>query len=297
MRRELNQSFAARATAIPVVLLLWGASASMFAQGTVTLPAYKAGRTPAGQPDLSGIWQAITSANWDIEEHGTAPSPYPALVGVYLAQPAGLSIVEGGTIPYKPEALAKRDAFRENRLKTDPYKLGNPPPEEDLADPEAKCFQGGVPRATYMPFPFQIVQSPQTILIAHEYAGSPRIVYMNTTRKEAILEMDTWMGQSVGRWEGDTLVVETKGFSGPSIWLDRAGNFYTLGATITERFTAASPYHLMYEATIDDPTVFTRPWKISLPLYRRLDKNVQILEFQCIPYAEEFMYGSLYRKK
>ena len=286
MRSQLGGSILVLG-ATAVVAMLWGAATSVGGQTPVT---YKAPRTSDGQPDLNGYWQAVNSANWNIEEHQAQAAPFEDLVGTYLAQPAGLSVVEGNTIPYKPEALAERKRLFEGRLTHDPLLIANP--EKATSDPEAKCFQGGVPRATYMSFPFQIVQAKNKVFIGYEYAGSVRMVHLDQTFAD-LLDIATWMGQSIGRWEGDTLVVEAKSFSGPTIWLDRAGNYFTDQARVTERYTASSPYHLRYEATIEDPTVFTRPWKISMPLYRRMDANMQLLEFQCIPFAEEFMFKTL----
>ena len=296
MRRQLTR-ITVSVAAIVSVAVLWGTlgSVSVAGQGQNT---YKAPRNAFGAPDLSGFWQALNTANWDIEEHGTAPSPFPELLGVYLAQPAGLSIVEGGTIPYKPDALKKRDEFRKSRLMHDPLLLDNT--SEDKADPEAKCFQGGIPRANYIGFPFQIIQSKDKILMAYEYAGSPRVVHVGddlTKTRATLLEVNSWNGQSVGKWEGDTLVIDARWFSGPSVWLDRSGNFYSEFGNVVERFTPVSPNHLQYEATITDPETFTRPWKLSMPLYRRMEPNMRLLEFQCIPFAEPFMYGKLAKPK
>jgi hypothetical protein len=280
------------------MVALWSATGTVVGQSPQSPlqspTTYKAPRTVHGQPDLNGFWQALNTANWDIEEHRTAPSPFPELLGAYLAQPAGLSVVEGGAIPYKPEALAKRNKFRENRLKTDPLLLDNV--GEDTADPDAKCFQGGIPRVTYIGFPFQIIPTKDNVLMVYEYAGTGRVIHLGEDLEKAraaLLPVETWMGQGVGRWEGDTLVVDTRWFSGPSVWLDRSGNFYSSGANVVERYTSISPYHLRYEATITDPDVFTRPWKLSMPLYRRIEPNMQLLEFQCIPLAERFMYHSI----
>ena len=293
MRPEFKRSIVAISMAV-VIATLWSETRSVVGQSPTT---YKAPRTADGQPDLNGFWQALNTAYWDIEEHGAQPAPYQNLVGAYLAQPAGLSVVEGGEIPYKPEALAKRKQHFEGRLHTDPLLGDNV--SEDMADPEAKCFSGGVPRVTYMPFPFQIVQTRDKILMAYEYAGGAnRVIHVDTDLDKArsrLLDVNSWMGQSVGRWEGDTLVVDTRWFFA-TVWLDRAGNFYSENARVLERYTPISPHHLRYEATIDDPTVFTRPWKMSMPLYRRIDPNMELLEFQCIPFAEEFMYGTLYKK-
>ena len=292
MGPEFRRSMGGIGTAV-VIATLWSATSSVVGQSQTT---YK--RTADGQPDLNGFWQALNTANWDLEEHGALPSPYPNLLGAYLAQPPGPSVVEGGTIPYKPEALAKRNQQFEKRLETDPLILDNI--TEDTADPEAKCFQGGVPRSTYMPFPFQIVQTRDKIFVAYPFGGqSARIIHADkdlNKARAALLDIDSWMGQSVGRWEGDTLVVDTRWFA-KTVWLDRAGNFYSKNANVVERYTPTSPYHLRYEATIEDPTVFTRPWKISMPLYRLVEPKMELLEFQCIPFAEDFIYGKLYKQK
>jgi hypothetical protein len=249
--------------------VLFAASSEPAAQGSAapnTVP-----RTPDGKPNLSGIWQAINSANFDLEVHAAKPSPIVAL-GAAGAVPGGLGVVEGGPIPYKPEALAKKKANGENWL---------------TLDPEIKCYMPGVPRATYLPFPFQIVQTPSSILMTYEFAAASRIITMNR-RIEAPVE--SWMGYSSGKWEGDTLVVDVRGFNDKT-WFDRAGNYHSDALVVTERYTAITPDALRYEATIEDPNVFTRPWKISMPLYRRLEKDAQLVEFRCVEFAEELMYG------
>jgi hypothetical protein len=236
-------------------------------------PAYRAPRAPDGKPNLSGIWQAINTANYDIEPHSAAPSPVLEL-GASGAIPAGLGVVEGGALPYRPEALTKRNENRANRLKL---------------DPEVKCYLPGVPRAVYQPFPFQIIQSQKHIMMIHEYAGAVRTVYM-ADQVEA--PADSWMGWSNGRWEGETLVVDTKGFNDLS-WFDRSGNFHSDALHVVERFTARSADTLNYEATVEDPKVFTRPFKITMPLYRRVEPNAQILEFRCVEFVEDLLYGNL----
>jgi hypothetical protein len=245
---------------------------------------YRAQRLPGtDHPDLSGLWQALTSANWDIEPHGVQESPFVRLLGVWAAKPAGEGIVESDEIPYKPEALARKKANFERRLKVDPHRV------HEMGDPEAKCYMPGVPRATYMPYPFQIIQNTNKIVVAYAFNSASRTISL-ASHPEA--PVDSWMGWSNGRWEGDTLVVDVTGLNGLS-WLDRAGNFMSENARVVERYTPASPNHLMYEATIEDSTVFTRPWKISLPLYRRLERNAQFFEFKCVDLAEEYLYGSL----
>jgi hypothetical protein len=236
---------------------------------------YKAPRL-SGRPNLNGIWQALGTAHWDLQDHPAQAGPFYQL-GAIGAIPAGRGVAEGNEIPYQAWAAEKKRQNFANRL---------------TEDPEAKCYMPGIPRATYMPFPFQIVQSQGDILFAYEYATANRVVNMGKPREAAT---DTWMGTSNGRWEGETLVIEVTGLNGLS-WLDRSGNFTSDAAKVTERYTAASPDRLLYEVTIEDPKVFTKPWKISMPLYRRAERNAEILEFKCVEFAEELLYGQ-YRKQ
>ena len=230
-------------------------------------------RTPDGKPDLSGVWQAITSAHWNIEPHAAEEGGAPGIFGALSAVPAGLGIVQGGRIPYTEAARRQRDENRANSLERDPL---------------AKCFMPGVPRANYLPFPFQIVQSRDVILIAYEFAESNRIVYVDQPELES--QVDSWMGHSEARWEGDTLVVEVTGQM-PDTWFDRAGNHHSFEMMVEERWTPAGPNHINYQATITDPNTFTEPWTLSFPLYRRMEDNVQLLEFKCAEFAEEYLYG------
>jgi hypothetical protein len=207
-------------------------------------------------------------------------------MGAWGAQPGGMGIVEGGTIPYKPEALkVKQENFKNRML----VKVTNDPHRFDTGDPELQCFRPGVPRANYMPFPFQIFQNREQILMVYEYKGAMRTVFMDKHQEAPV---DSWMGWSNGSWEGDTLVIDVKGFNGHT-WFDRSGNFATDTLHVVERWTPRGANHLNYEATIEDPAVFTRPWKISFPVYRRLEPNVQLLEFNCVPFVEEMMYTPL----
>jgi hypothetical protein len=248
-------------------------------------PTYRPPHRPDGHPDLSGIWQAFVTANWDLQGHDAQPGLHPELDGAYGAEPAGQSIVEGGEIPYRPEALAKKKQNVSTRAKVD---VSDDKKWHTLGDPELKCYMPGVPRATYMPYPFQIVQgSNNTILIAYEFTSATRIIRMNWTQESPA---DAWMGWSRGRWEGDALVVDVTGLR-EETWLDRAGDFHSDKLHVVERYTPISPYHLQYEATLEDPKVYTRPWKISFPLYRRMEKNLQLLEFKCVPFTEEMLYG------
>ena len=252
---------------------------------------YKAPRGPGGvHPDLNGIWQALNAANYDIEMHTASHSmqlregphgPLPAVKTLYLgavgAVPPGLGVVVGGKIPYTPEALAKKQENKANWIDR---------------DPEVKCFLPGIPRATYMPQPFQIFQSADSVFMAYQYAGAVREVYMEDPGEAPV---DSWMGWSAGRWEGDTLVVEVTG-QYDSTWFDRAGNHHSDKMKVTERYTPMSPYHLQYEATIEDPETFTEPWTISMPLYRRMEDNAQLMEFRCVEFVEELMYGEWRRE-
>ena len=234
-------------------------------------------RTADGKPDLNGIWQAMGAAHWDLQDHQARSGPVLEL-GAIAAVPAGLTVVEGNEIPYQPWAAAKKKENYENWL---------------ARDPEVKCYLPGIPRATYMPYPFQILQTHNNdILMAYEYASASRLIKMGTTEPPPV---DTWMGQSTGRWEGDVLVVDTIGFNDQT-WFDRAGNFHSEALHVSERFTPKSPDVVDYQVTIEDPKVFTRPWKIELPLYRRQDKNVQLMEFKCVEFVEELMYGHLRKK-
>jgi hypothetical protein len=229
----------------------------------------------AGQPNINGIWQAMNSANWNLEAHSAEALKEFWALGSLAAIPAGRSVIEGdGKIPYKPEAIAKRD---ENRA-------GWP-----KSDPETLCYLPGIPRATYMPFPFQIVQGGGNILFVYSYASANRLVNMG---EPIVPPVDTWMGQSNGRWDGNTLVVETTGFNGMT-WLDRAGNHHSNALKVTERFTPVSENHLQYSATLEDANVYSRPWTISMPLYRHIDPGAQILEFKCVPFVEELLYKDL----
>jgi hypothetical protein len=239
-------------------------------------PPYKAPRTPDGKPNLNGVWQALTSANWDIQDHSAKPGPIVA-TGALGAIPGGVGIVEGGEIPYQPWAAKKQEENEASWL---------------TLDPVVKCYFPGIPRATYMPFPFQIVQTPDNILVAYEFAHASRTIFMRSKEESPA---PTWMGWSRGRWEGETLVVDVSAFN-EDTWFDSAGNFHSDALHVVERYTPIGPDHLMYEATIEDPKVFTRPWKLRLPLYRRIEDHAQLVEFKCVEFVEELLYGHLRKK-
>lgn len=237
------------------------------------LQAQSVPRTKAGHPDLSGIWQVLdTSLDWDIQGHAAQPGPLPQL-GAEFAVPPGIGAVEGGQIPYLAPALAKKNENFQKRL---------------TEDPEIKCYMPGVPRANYMAYPFQIAQSAKGIMIAYEYASSVRTIHMDNPGPNPA--GDSWMGWSVGHWDGDTLVVDVTGMNDQT-WLDRAGDYHSDELHVIERYTPKGADVINYEATIEDPQVFSRPWKISVPLYRHLEKNFQLMEYKCVPFAEEVLYG------
>jgi len=230
-----------------------------------------------GRPNLNGIWQALNTAYWNLEDHSAEGLKDIWQLGAIAAIPAGQSVVRGGTIPYTPEALAKRN---DNRAKW------------PAADPEAKCYMLGVPRVTYHNMPFQIFQADGDLLMVYPFAAANRVIYMSD-RSE--LPVDSWMGKSDGAWDGDVLVVTTKWQNGQS-WLDRAGNHASNQLTVTERFRLLSPDHMSYEASLDDPQTFTRPWTIEMPLYRLIDQQAQLLEHKCVPFADGLLYQDLLRK-
>jgi hypothetical protein len=268
MRYRRKRSGFVSVLAALMLPFLWGAMPTVSNAQTSSLP-----RSPDGHPNLNGIWQTLNTANWDIQEHAARPGLVVAL-GAIGAEPPGLGIVEGNGLPYLPAAAAKKKENFDNRL---------------TADPEVKCYMPGVPRATYMPYPFQIIQTPKYVLMAYEYAGANRTIFMD---KAPPPPADSWMGHSVGHWEGDTLVVDVTA-QNEETWFDRAGNFHSDALHVVERYTPLGADALTYEATIEDPKVFSRPWKISMPLYRRLEKNAQLLEFKCVEFVEELMYGHL----
>ena len=233
-------------------------------------------RTADGKPNLTGIWQAMNSANWDIQAHAAKMGPVVSLAAAFSVPP-GAGVVDGNEIPYLPEALKKKQANAANWM---------------ALDPEVKCYMAGIPRATYQPFPFQIVQSPNTVVMSYEFTSASRIIRMGTNEKSPA---PAWMGWNVGRWEGDTLVVDVTDQM-EETWFDRAGNFHSDALHVVERISPIDGNTLKYEATIEDPKTFSRPWKISMPLYRRREPNAQLMEYKCVPFAEELMYGHLRKK-
>jgi hypothetical protein len=249
-------------------------------------------RTADGKPDFTGIWQSNNEAYWDLQAHGaragivTQPGVYPyeyaqvaaapvLALGAAAGVPASLGVVEGdGDIPYKPEAASLRKENGANWIDR---------------DPELKCYLPGTPRVMYMPYPFQVVQGTKQIQMAFSFSNASRTIHFGKVTGPPV---DTYMGHSVGRWEGDTLVVDVTDFNGKN-WFDRAGNFHSDKLHLTERYTLQTPDVIHYEVTIEDPDTFTRPWKISMPIYRRMEPNAQVMEYRCVEFSEEFLFGGL----
>jgi len=257
---------------------------------TTDAQGYRPPRLADGHPDLNGIWQALNEANYDIQMHAARPAlalrdapygPVPAIqvvaLGAVGAVPPGVGVVDGDELPYRPDALKMKQENQQQWLSR---------------DPEIKCYLPGVPRATYMPYPFQIVQSASQLLIAYEYAGAVRDIHLKDPGPAPV---DSWMGQSVAKWDGDTLIVDVTGLNDQA-WFDRAGNFHSDALHVVERYTRTSADVISYEASIEDPNVFTRPWKMSMPLYRRQEQNAQLMDFKCVEFVEELMYGQ-WRKR
>ncbi len=270
---------------------LAGAGVAAAAPASKAASAYRAPRGPDGKhPDLNGVWQVMNTAGWNIEPHAASAAlelragpvgPVPAkailALGAVGSVPAGPGVVEGGLLPYKPEALKQRDDNKAHYL---------------TRDPEVKCYLPGVPRATYMDKPFQIFQSDSAMLIAYEYDSAARnILFVDPGRAPA----DSWMGQSVAHWEGDTLVVVVTDLNDQT-WFDRAGNFHSDQLKVVERYTPTGPGTLRYEAEISDPETFTRPWKMEMTLYKHVGADARLEQFKCVEFVTELMYGDLRRE-
>ena len=251
------------------------------------LAAFAHAQNPAEKPNFSGVWQVLNTANYNIEAHMAeaslqvmqgpfGPLPVPELValGAVGAVPSGHGVVEGGPLPYQDWAIEQRNENRANWLER---------------DPEIKCYLPGVPRATYMPFPFQIFHGDHEILIAYEYAGAARSIGFEDPGEPPA---DSWMGQSWARWEGDVLVVTTRG-QNDQTWFDRAGNFHSAHMTVVERFQRIGVHHIDYQVEIDDPDVFIRPWKMRMTLYERIGDDAVLGQFKCVEFVEELLYGHL----
>ena len=234
--------------------------AVFFFASNASAQTYSPPRTPAGDPDLQGIWQVRNTANWDVQHHA----------GSYRT-PAGLGVVvdpSDGSIPYQSWALEKKKQNFANRA---------------TADPVEKCYLAGIPRTMYLPYPFQILQTPEEVMILSEYVHTVRWIPLR--KLDRYPGYESWMGDPRGHWEGNTLVVETIGFNDQT-WFDYAGNFHSDALKTTERFTRTAADTITYEVTIEDPKVFTKPWIMRMPIYLHKEMN-QILEYECYVYAQE----------
>jgi hypothetical protein len=258
----------------------WSAIVALLIAGAVPASAQNAAPRTAkptdNKPNLTGLWQSFGTADWDIQAHGAQAGPFYQL-GAIGAIPPGQGIVEGDEIPYLPAALEEKKKNLADRWKLDPV---------------IRCYMPGVPRATYMAFPFQIIQSQKDVLIAYEFASVNRLINMGKPQEAAV---DTWMGTSNGHWDGNTLVVDATGFNGMA-WFDRAGNFASDSLHVVERYSLLDQNTMNYEATIEDPKTFSRPWKVNVILYRHREKDARLLEFKCVEFTEELIYGDLRKK-
>jgi len=217
--------------------------------------SFSPSRLPDGHPDMQGVWRAATlSAAFDVQAHEAT-----------FQSPAGPSVIidpPDGKLPYLPEA-AKRA-----KLNWD---------ERDR-DPVGSCHSHGVPRSLVPPFPLEIVQDRESFALLSETEHTVRIIPLDGRPHRK--NYWAWMGDSRGRWEGDTLVVDVTGLNGKA-WLDQAGNFVDENEHVVERFTMTGPNTIVYEATVTDPTVYSRPWTIRLPLARQ-PKGTELIEYDCV---------------
>jgi hypothetical protein len=269
------------------ICLLMAAATLAIGAAQTSAQNWKMPRTAGGKPDLNGVWMSAGRHNYNIEPHsasagmamregplGPIPAKEVVKLGSIASVPASLGVVEGNSIPYKPEALKLRDENAANFLER---------------DPEVKCYLPGVPRANYMPYAFQIFHNDDALFFAYEYAGAVRNILL---KDPGPAPADSWMGQAWVKWDKDTAVITVTDMNGET-WLDRAGNYIGYGAVVTERYTLTGPNTLAYEATIENPDVFTKPWKIAYTLYKMEGKDAQLQQFKCVEFVEELMYGHL----
>jgi hypothetical protein len=232
------------------LILLTGILISALLTGPAVAADKKIPRLANGKPDFSGIWQTTSAADYDLEPHSNRKDA-----------PPGAGIVEGNTIPYLPNALEQKKKNFAARA-TD--------------DPALKGYTLGVPRGIYYPEPFQIFQRKQDLFLVHQFGHSVRTIYTNGTEHPEDPN-DWWLGDSRGHWEGDTLVVDVKHFNDHT-WLDRSGNFHSDALHVIEKWKYLDANTIEYNATIEDEKVFSRPWNISVILYRHREKNFQLIE-------------------
>ena len=268
MKTQWKEAVAAAIGAAGVTAVVLAAAVGTVGQPRRSAQAGAVPRAADGKPDFSGMWQVMNTANWNILPHAASKDG-----------PAGMGVVEGGELPYQPWAVQKRDENYKNRL---------------TADTDARCFLPGVPRIMYEPFPFQISQTPAAVMMFFEYEHAVRNVFMNTAHPAGPIEW--WMGDSRGRWDGDTLVVDVVHFNDETRF-DRMGNHHSEQLHVVERYTFLDADHINYEATIEDRKVFTRPWKMNMVLYRRLEGDATLMDYRCLELAEETFLGHVRRNQ
>ncbi len=252
--------------AVAVAAIAYSVSPALTAQAPAGGQAYTPPRTAGGQPDLQGVWRVWNLAKFDLEDHGAKPG-VPAGRG-FVVDPAD------GKIPYLPSALEKRKQNYENSRNPDPWKN---------ADPYVKCYLPGIPRMTYLGWPFQIIQTPESVTFVYEWAHKKRVVPISNTAPAADGET-AWMGTPRARFEGNSLVINLTNFNSYT-WFDMAGNFHSDALKVVERYTPINADTLQYEATMTDPKVFTRPWTIRMTIQRQ--KDIGILDYECTAMLDE----------
>jgi hypothetical protein len=228
------------------------------AQATAGIP-----RLASGKPDFSGIWQTLSEADYDLEPHAGRSDA-----------PPGPGVVDLGMLPYLPKATAQKSRNFAARQKE---------------DPRLKCWMLGVPRSVYYPAPFQIFQRDRDLTLVHQLGHQVRTIHTNDTLHPTEKDQGFWLGDSRGRWEGDTLVVDVTDFNDET-WLDRAGNYHSDQLHVVERWRFVDKDTISYDATVEDPKVFARPWTVSVLLNRRRDKNFQLIEDYCATLVYEKYY-------
>jgi len=207
-------------------------------------------------PDFRGIWQARGTAYMNIEGHAGEKG---------IAKSASVVVdPPDGKIPYKPEALARRDENYRARA---------------TADPSVKCYQAGVPRATYLATPLQVLQSPGNFAIVYQENHAFRVFHPDT--RPHFDNADWWMGDTRYHWEGDTLVADVAALT-DQVWFDQAGNYHSTGVHVVERYRMTGPDTLEYEALIEDPAVYSRPWTLRTVLHRVRERGARIVEDECL---------------
>lgn len=254
------------ASTAAVAVMFWAATTPLVGQsGTTRVQTYTPPPTADGQPDLQGVWRVWNLAKYDLEDHPARPN-VPAGRGFVVDPP-------DGRIPYKPAMLARRKENFDNSRTFDPWKS---------ADPYAKCYSPGVPRLTYLGWPFQIVQTPKYVGFVYEWMHQRRFAYFD--RRGRLKGVDFWNGDSRASWDGNTLVIDVADFNDRT-WFDMAGNFHSAALHVVERYTPLDADALQYDVAIEDANVFTQPWKIRMSIQRQ--KDIGILEYECHALLDE----------